>query len=58
MEENLQIIKLKSATGSKYAEMSDVAKTFIELQNTYEHVHFKQIIRNGAYPDYLVVTTD
>jgi len=61
MEENLQIIQLEStASGLKYPSMSDVTKKFIELQNTYEHVYFKQIIMNydNTYPRYLVVITD
>jgi len=58
MSESLQIIQLESASGFKHPNMFDVTKKFIELQNTYEHVSFKQIIMNGAYPNYLVVTTD
>lgn len=58
MEENLQIIKLESASGFEHPSMFDVTNKFIELQNTYEHVSFKQIIMNGIYPDYLVVTAD
>jgi len=60
MEENLQIIKLESTSGFEHPSMFDVTKKFIKLQNTYEHVHFKQIIMNhdNIYPNYLVVTTD
>lgn len=60
MEESLQIIKLESASGFKHPSMFDVTNKFIELQNTYEHVSFKQIIMNydNVYPNYLVVTTD
>jgi len=60
MEESLQIIKLESTSGFEHPSMFDVTKKFIKLQNTYEHVHFKQIIMNhdNIYPNYLVVTTD
>lgn len=60
MSESLQIIQLESANGFKHPGMSDVTNKFIELQNTYEHVSFKQIIMNNdnIFPSYLVVTTD
>lgn len=60
MSESLQIIQLESASGFKHPSMFDVTKKFIELQNTYEHVSFKQIIMNydNIYPNYLVVITD
>jgi len=60
MEENLQIIKLESASGFEHPSMFDVTNKFIELQNIYEHVYFKQIIMNydNVYPNYLVVTAD
>ena len=60
MNENLQIIELESASGFKNPNMFDVTRKFIELQNTYEHVYFKQIIMDykNIYPNYLVVTTD
>lgn len=60
MSESLRIIKLESASGFKHPSMFDVTKKFIELQDTYEHVSFKQIIMNydNVYPNYLVVTTD
>lgn len=60
MNESLQIIQLESASGFKHPSMFDVTKKFIELQNTYEHVYFKQIIMNydNTYPRYLVMTAD
>lgn len=60
MSESLRIIKLESASGFKHPSMFDVTKKFIELQDTYEHVSFKQIIMNydNVYPNYLVVMTD
>lgn len=60
MEENLQIVPINSHNGFDNSSMYDVALTFNELKNNFEHVSFKQIVMDNEniHPIYLVVTTD
>lgn len=60
MEENLQIIYLEDPKPGQHPTMFHVVQKFTELQNTYEHVQFKQVVMNwdNLYPLYLIVVTD